>query len=149
MAQPALTGSNRGYINPPQSTLYKLIMTPLIFISFVVSLTLIDFRHSARRSHYHAEPGDSRMPKWLHRLLYRYQRYQYVPVDSQGQPVGEKTDGHWYYHSKQRKLMKMEVDEAFEVRGTVLVVLGLVSLCVLWGVWWALGWMWSVVGRGR
>jgi hypothetical protein len=52
---------------------------------------------------------------------------------------GEAED---YYHSKQRKLMKMEAEEAFEIRGWVVTVLGLVSLGVTWMglkvVWWGL-----------
>jgi hypothetical protein len=125
-------------------------MTPILFISFVVSLTLIDLRHSATRAHYHAEETkDSRMPRWLHRIIYRYQRYQYVPVDDQGRPLGEKVDSHQYYHSKQRKLMRMEAAEAFEIRSAVLVALALLSLCVVWIVWQALCWLLRVSPLGR
>lgn len=127
----------------------QLVMTPIIFISFVVSLALIDLRHSASRAHYHAEQEDSRLPRWLHRLIYRYQPYQYVPVDERGNPLVGKTGGHQYYHSKQRKLMKMEVDDAFEIRNRVLVVLGLLSLCILWGAWRLLSWLLQSLGLIR
>src|SRR5437016_3415661 len=110
-------------------------MTPVIFISFVVSLSLVDLRHSANRSNYHAEPEASRLPRWLHRIIYRYRRYEYVPVGDHVRPVGERAESDSFYHSKQRKLMKMEAAEAFEIRSTVLVILALVSLCVLWGFW--------------
>ncbi len=153
-------------------------MTPIILISFLISLTLIDYRDSARRSHYHAEPGHgaSRMPKWLHRIIYKYQRYQYevpIPVDEQGRPIsstsastgrvavgGEdqqqggrpellRRSSHDHYHSKQRKLMKMEAEEAFEIRSTVLVVLAVLSLVVLWGLWKVVGWVLVFFGVGR
>lgn len=55
--------------------------------------------------------------------------------------------GEWYYHSKQRKLMKMEVTDAFEVRTTVLVVLGLLAAASSWATWraglWALGFFYA------
>jgi len=124
-------------------------MTPIIFISFLISLSLVDMRHSAKRKHYHAEARDSRMPQWLHRIVFRYQRYRYVPADNQGRPLGEAVDGHQYYHSNQRKLMRMEVAEAFEIRSTVVMALGLFSLCVLWGAWKALLWGLSFCGLTR
>ncbi|KAK0656399.1 hypothetical protein B0T16DRAFT_317017, partial [Cercophora newfieldiana] len=121
----------------------QLIMTPIIFISFIVSLSLVDMRHSAQRSHYHAADSQThgRMPQWLHRLVYRYQPYRHVPVDEKGRSIGEAVDNRQYYHSHQRKLMRMEVAEAFEIRSGVLVVLGLVSLGVVWGVWKVLSWI--------
>ena len=123
-------------------------MTPLVFVSFLVSLALVDFRYSVRRSHYHAE-GQGRLPRWLHRLLFRYQRYQYVAVDEGGRPRGE-TPG--YYHSKQRKLVKMEAADAFELRSTVLAIMGVLSLGLVWGLVWGLwrllSWGWSLCELG-
>lgn len=154
-------------------------MTPLIFISFLVSLAIVDFRYSVLRSHYHAEPppseggdGDphqtatskSRTPPWLHRLLFKYRPYRYVPVsrattgagsqemkaDGEGRSVEEKSHGLWgtYYHTKQRKLMKMEAADAFEIRSTVLVVLGVLSVCLLWSLWRVSSWaVYAVMSR--
>ncbi|KAL2255171.1 hypothetical protein VTK26DRAFT_3934 [Humicola hyalothermophila] len=151
-------------------------MTPLIFISFLVSLALVDLRYSALRSHYHADADDEthhhrRMPRWLHRIVYRYRGYRYdVAVDQrqgQGQRQVDGGDddedgagstgrrapgsrsaseqevkgGGEYYHSKQRKLMKMEAAEAFEIRGWVMVVLGLLGLAVAWGAWKVASWV--------
>lgn len=108
-------------------------MTPVIFITFLVSLTLVDYRYSVVRSHYHADTP-SRLPAWLHRIIYRYQPYQYVVVDDRGNPTGQRADPR-YLHSEQRKLMKMEVVDAFEIRSTVLVALGLLSLGFIWVFW--------------
>ena len=115
-----------------------MIMTPVIFITFLVSLSLVDFRYSAMRSQYHAEQP-SRLPPWLHRLIYRYRPYQYVVIDEKGDLTGKKADAR-YYHSKQRKLMKMEIDDAFEIRSTVLVALGLLSMVVAWATWRVIVW---------
>ncbi|KAK3330236.1 hypothetical protein B0H66DRAFT_51792 [Apodospora peruviana] len=153
--------ANRGdapQVSPgAQSAFYKIIMTPIVFVSFLVSLTVVDFRYSVLRSHYHAEAQPvSRMPRWLHRLLYRYRQYQYLAVDEYGRPLGgtdESSGGgggrHWYYHSKQRKLVKMEAADAFEIRSTVLVFLGLLALCLAWGAWCALSWGLAVMLRLR
>lgn len=126
----------------------QIIMTPLIFISFVVSLAIVDFRYSLRRSHYRTESSENnnsdrtttRTPSWLHRLLFKYRPYRYVAVSDQ--PTEEKSRSKWgtYYHTKQRKLLKMEAADAFEIRNTVLALLGILSLGLVWGVWQALSW---------
>lgn len=123
-------------------------MTPFIFISFLISLVMVDYRYSVQRSRYHAL-NPSRLPTWLHRILYRYQPYEYVVVDEHGRPVG---DGQRFLHSKQRKLMRMEVAEAFEVRRTVLVVLavlGAMGVVAVWGLWRIVRWQGWVVGLGQ
>ncbi|KAK4101732.1 hypothetical protein N658DRAFT_506898 [Parathielavia hyrcaniae] len=154
MPPPVPVSANQGDARrPPEpSTIYKLIMTPLMFISFLVSLALVDLRYSALRAHYHAA-GPSRLPRWLHRLVYRYRPYRYVaameghgrppaaraavvesPLGSTGSPgsgLGSGPGPEWggedyYYYSKQRKLMEMEAAEAFEIRGWVVTGLGLV-----------------------
>ncbi|KAK0730525.1 hypothetical protein B0H67DRAFT_36421 [Lasiosphaeris hirsuta] len=148
-APPVPVSGNQGDGGRPrQSPIYKLVVTPVVFISFVISLALVDFRHSVSRSHYHADPGHSRLPRWLHRLVYRYQRYQYVPVDENGRRLAqpETTDQHSYYHSKQRKLMKMAADEAFEIRNIVLAATALVTACIICALWRVLCWVLSVVG---
>jgi hypothetical protein len=152
-------------------------MTPLIFTSFLLSLALVDLRHSALRAHYHADAADatatqpSRLPGWLHRVIYRYRPYRYqVVVDERGREVGVKkgqgglgspagspagspglgreVEVEDYYHSKQRELMRMEVSEAFEIRGWVVLGLGLVGLGVLWVGWRVLSWVLMVVYYG-
>ncbi len=121
-------------------------MTPLLFTSFLISLLLVDIRNSALRAHYHAAGQPSRLlPRWLHRLVYRYRPYRYDAagaVGSPGSPVspGSAEGREDYYHSKQRKLMRMEAEEAFEIRGGVVVALVVVGLGVLWVVWRVVGW---------
>lgn len=121
------------------------MVTPVIFVSFLASLAWVDFRYSLMRSHSHSE-SRSRMPGWLHQALYREAPYQYVRVDSNnpGTPgPGEGEGSRWYYHSKQRKLMKMEVEDAFQIRGSVLVILGLLAAVGTWAAWRAGCWMWD------
>lgn len=87
------------------------------------------------------------MPRWLHQVLYREAPYQYVRVDSHSPATSpaEKDGAKWYYHTKQRKLMKMEVDDAFQIRSSVLTVLGLGALLVTWVAWRAGLWAWGAI----
>ncbi|KAH6649975.1 hypothetical protein F5144DRAFT_543072 [Chaetomium tenue] len=132
-------------------------MTPLIFTTFLISLALVDLRHSALRAHYHADPNTNTntnrqparrvLPPWLHRIVYRYQPHRYAnssprpaagPGSSPGSMGGSSDGGGGgageYYHSKQRELMRMEAEEAFEMRGVVVVGLGLAVIYWRWVV---------------
>lgn len=142
-------------------------MTPVIFVSFLFSLAWVEFRYSVIRSHSHSETPSS-LPRWLHRVVYREAPYRYVRVDaaaggggggsrptsprisSKGGPgakasvsASDNEGSKWYYHSKQRKLMKMEVDDAFQIRSTVLMALGMLALVFTWAVWRTGWWVWS------
>ncbi|KAK1600047.1 uncharacterized protein LY79DRAFT_664431 [Colletotrichum navitas] len=136
-------GSDIGAIR--QSTLYKGIVTPIIFVSFLLSLAWVDIRYTIKRSRNYSQEGW--MPSWLHNVVYRSSPYHSVQVRDQKSPRPADEKEEWYYHSKQKKLMRMEVDDAFQMRGHVLVVLALVSLAVFWGVWLFSSWLWRSVVR--
>lgn len=120
-------------------------MTPIIFVSFLFSLAWVDFRYSIMRSHSHSEEP-SQLPRWLHRITYREAPYKYVKVDAAytKDRAGSGEGARWYYHSKQRKLMKMEADDAFQIRGTVLVALGLLAVAATWATSYAAWWLWAI-----
>lgn len=98
------------------------------------------------------------MPAWLHSLFYRRQPYHYVLVKgADGQPADtdhsyttakttKASNKHDYYHSMQRKLLKMESDEAFRIRTTVLWVMGFAAAGSAWMatsfVRWIVGYVW-------
>ena len=109
----------------------QLIMTPINFVTFLLSLVLVDLRYALRRKHTHAE-STSRLPPWLHTLLYR-------PYENDRTKANVATDGRWYYHTKQKKLFKMEADEAFRFRNTMLILVGLLSIGVFAVVWYVTG----------
>ena len=71
-------------------------------------------------------------------MVYRRQK---TPIRVDDIRNHDDDDGERYYHSKQRQLMKMEVTDAFEVRSTVLVVLGSIGLAFSWGLWRAGLWI--------
>lgn len=123
-------------------------MTPVIFISFLASLAWVDFRYMLMRSHTHSD-ATSRMPRWLHTLLYRDTPYQYVRVDRSkpNTPTAGDQETKWHYHTKQRKLMRMEAEDAFRIRGSVVVILGLLALAASWIAWQVSSWLWVTVTR--
>ncbi|KAK6226744.1 hypothetical protein QIS74_00299 [Colletotrichum tabaci] len=127
-----------------QSIIYKGIMTPIIFVSFLLSLVWVDIRYTIKRSRNHSQGGW--MPSWLHNIVYRSSPYHYVRVKTQTTPSPRADQQEWYYHSKQKKLLRMEVDDAFQMRGQVLVVLALVSLVVIWAFWLFANWAWRSIG---
>lgn len=109
-------------------------MTPVIFVTFLISLVVVDYRYSQMRSHNHPEDYPGRLPRWLHRTIYHYRPYQYVRIGKDGKPTKDRVYS-GFYHSKQRKLMKMEVEDAFQIRGTVLFILGVLVIVAAWSLW--------------
>ncbi|KAK1639120.1 hypothetical protein BDP81DRAFT_392482 [Colletotrichum phormii] len=146
-------GSDAGAVQ--QSTIYKVVMTPIILVSFLLSLAWVDLTYTIRRSRNHGRQGW--MPSWLHSILYRKSQYRYADAkDSKTStptttpsPKDEREE--FYYHSKQKKLLRMEMDDAFQLRGHVLVVMALVllatSLAFAWGGWIVSSWAWRSFGE--
>ncbi|KAF9765676.1 hypothetical protein IL306_002009 [Fusarium sp. DS 682] len=117
--QPENAGNNQ------PSTLYSFIMTPINITVFLFSLLLVDLRHTAGRNSFYG-PGNQQA-KWVPRwLLQPYQHIGHTDHDAHGR---------WHYHSKQKKLMKMEADEAFRMRSTMLVFLAVALALATSAVW--------------
>ncbi|RYP25292.1 hypothetical protein DL767_008470 [Monosporascus sp. MG133] len=144
-ATTGITARPPGGMNPdspgngggPRSKLYHTIMTPINLIAFLVSLYLVDVHYQNERARRHAagqQHGEQqKWMAWLHNLLFRPQPYEWVDQNKPAPP--NKHEERYYYHTKQKKLMKMEAADAFGLRRPVLV--GLCSLAVLaaWAAW--------------
>jgi hypothetical protein len=118
-------------------------MTPIVLISFLISLAWVDYRYTLMRSHTHSEDDPSRLPNWLHTLLYRPQPQHYVRVKTEGEGVVEDENGNrFYYHSNQKKLLRMEAEDAFQMRWVVVTLLGSIMAGVVWGAWLLISWGW-------
>ncbi|CAF3575125.1 unnamed protein product [Fusarium graminearum] len=125
MAKIGPSPENAGNHQP--STLYSLVMTPINITVFLLSLLLVDFRHTAGRNNFYATGSEQArwMPRWL---LQPYQHIGHSDHDAHGR---------WHYHSKQKKLMKMEAEEAFQMRSTVLVFMAVALALATSAVWLA------------
>ncbi|KAI8960940.1 hypothetical protein F5Y11DRAFT_328253 [Daldinia sp. FL1419] len=140
----------------PSSSLYQAIMTPVHFVSFLLSLYLVDCHYHDKRIQEHSERYSQipawLLPSWLDRLLFSPHPYGWVDRKKQGAAPNSTGSGErWYYHTKQKKLMKMETVDAFEMQRTVLLGLGVVVLFAIWVFWRlsaeVLAWLSSRVGN--
>lgn len=144
----------------------QAVMTPINFVTFILSLYLIDSRYLAQRHrrHENSAEGDNWMP-WLHWLLFRRRPSPYDWVDSyQGQqPLHsqnttlrheviishpgdsssvsiKETSESWFYHTKQKKLFRAEAADAFALRNWVLFALCILAVSVGWMLWRTVVW---------
>ncbi|KAI0409743.1 hypothetical protein F4802DRAFT_593379 [Xylaria palmicola] len=139
------------------SKIYQVVVTPVNFVAFLVSLYLIDNYYRAQRYQQHGgRTNDGKGGRtWLHKFLYRRVSSPYEWVDgyrgqSSPQPINSTprhndearrsaagADGSWFYHTKQRKLLRAEVADAFALRNSVLFALGILAASTGWALWWA------------
>ncbi|KAI0459427.1 hypothetical protein F5B21DRAFT_301346 [Xylaria acuta] len=144
------------------SKIYKAVVTPIYFVTFLLSLYLIDNQYRAQRHNQH----EANKRPWLHRLLYQQRSSPYDWVESyQGSssPQSANTTTHrhgagtknaddvsrstkeasdsWFYHTKQRKLLKMEAADAFALRDSVLFALCFLVVSVGWVLWRMVVWL--------
>ncbi|KAI2640392.1 hypothetical protein GGS26DRAFT_537988 [Hypomontagnella submonticulosa] len=129
-----------------------MVMTPIYLVSFLLSLYLIDSQYHNKRIEQHSE-RQSRLPSWLlpswlDRVLFRTHPYEWVGRNKGGTAGsgGTQRKERWYYHTKQKKLMKMEAADALEIQRSVLLGLCVVFLCAVWALWrLSIGfWAWYV-----
>ncbi|KAF4976935.1 hypothetical protein FZEAL_6470 [Fusarium zealandicum] len=107
-------------------------MTPINITVFLLSLLLVDMRHTLGRidryGYSDRQARGSESSGWVSRWFGQpYQHIGHTDRDAYGR---------WHYHSKQKKLMKMEAEEAFQMRGTVLVLLAVVVVMGTSAAWY-------------
>ncbi|KAF4462909.1 hypothetical protein FALBO_10270 [Fusarium albosuccineum] len=109
------------------SAIYSFVMTPINITVFLFSLLLVDLRYSLGRINLYSDNG-GRSSRWIPRWF--AQPYQHIGH------TDHDAYGGWHYHSKQKKLMKMEAEEAFQMRSTVLVLLAVVGALGTTAAWY-------------
>ncbi|KAF7894622.1 uncharacterized protein EAF01_010072 [Botrytis porri] len=141
---------------PKESAVVRFIIAPITFISFLISLLIIDSRNSYLRIHQHSETRKysntfiGRIQEFLHRLIYKPQPYAYIKSPSQGQNAGgikRKEEEPWHWNTKQKKMIKMEVSDAFKLRQWVLVGMAVVATGVGLVVLYLGNWIWQISYR--
>lgn len=61
---------------------------------------------------------------------------------NQGEPVeGKKRKKSWHLNKKIRKMAKLEVSDAFELRGRVIVGMLVVTILAFGGLWMGVRWL--------
>lgn len=94
-------------------------MTAVNFVTFLFSLLAVDMHYTLRRSTIgEGATTTGILPKWLHRILHPFE-----PYDT-------------YYRTKQRKLMRMEAEDAFRLRNRTLIVMAVSVIGAVTGALW-------------
>ncbi|TVY67362.1 hypothetical protein LSUE1_G009504, partial [Lachnellula suecica] len=117
---------------PKESAISRLLIAPLTFLSFLLSLALIDsHNHSLRNT----SPPPSRIHSFFHALIFKpASPYAYIKSPNGQGNEKEREKEPWHWHTKQRKMMKAEMDDAFRIRGYVMVVLAVLGTVGVLGV---------------
>lgn len=134
----------------------QLLIAPLTFLSFLLSLALIDSRNHSLRTHVHKPPRAppstllGRAHDVVHALLFRQLDAAKGPYEvvgsSPGAGRGMGKQEPWHWHTKQKKLMRAELEDAFKLRKWVVVCV-LMGLAVgVAGVVVVGGWVGGVLG---
>lgn len=143
------------------SLLGRIVLTPVLFVSFILSLTFVNFRDRVHRTRLnsnnsllaylypsswldpepyqnphdsswgrrgpagHVEPSDAISPK----------------DDGQDENGTTKRKRSWHLNKKIRKVAKLEVSDAFEMRGRFIVAMLLMMALGSIVLWMSLKWM--------
>lgn len=108
-------------------------MTPINFVSFLLSLVVVDLEYSYMRVRNHTE-ASGRLPTLLHHIIFRSQPYATdIRVRSQGPHHYEEEV--WHYHTKQGRIMKLEAEEAFRGRNRIIIFLAVFLAIITWVLW--------------
>ncbi|KAH7062477.1 hypothetical protein B0J12DRAFT_238705 [Macrophomina phaseolina] len=164
LASPASADRDASQDEPQEPFLSKLVLTPLLFASFIFSLLIVDRRNRAYRL---AEHPPSRSSSWWT----RFSPWQWLdpqpyqdPADSTWQDASAgKTRGsdgsvpgidrqadlgkrkhtkdkqgqkRWFVGKKHRKIARLEFGEALEMRWKVMIALAVLSALVLLAMLW-------------
>lgn len=147
----------------------QIILTPLLFTSFLLSLFLVNRSDRARR---HTSSSRSST------LLSYFSPYAWIdpepyqdptnstwerrgstthvaphdaisPRDADSDAAQQKKEKQkqrsWHLNKKIRKVARLEISDAFEMRGRVMLGMGVVMVGLVLGVWLSLRWMVGVV----
>lgn len=128
---------------PPESDglISRLLIAPIVFISFLLSLALVDRQNRDYRAQRAVPTGRlGRLWRLVSSPWYDVKEYQYPNETdaSVGQAASSETRT---WRGMHRKMARLQVVEAFELRGkvvAVMVVLVTVVLCGVLKASWAL-----------
>ncbi|KAL5121948.1 hypothetical protein ACEQ8H_000164 [Pleosporales sp. CAS-2024a] len=144
------------------SLLSKIILTPVLFVSFILSLTIVNFADRAHRARAHSnnslftylypsswldpEPyQDPDKSTWDRRGTSTHVEPHDAIGPKQGGQPEKKRMRPWHLHRKIRKVAKLEISDAFDMRGKVMV--GMCATMVVGSMmaWMGLKWAFASV----
>lgn len=150
----------------------KIVLTPVLFTSFLLSLFLVNAQNRARRTAAHTPPSSYLAylypSSWLDPEPYqdhndstwgRRRATGHVEPDDAIGPKDGLFDGtgeakaaregkkkrgkeHWHLNKKIRKIARLEVSDAFENQGRMIVVMAAMLAFTVIGFWVGMRWTW-------
>jgi hypothetical protein len=135
-------------LTPPQ-----ILLTPLFFTSFLLSLFLVNHHNRSRRTAAHPSSSPSLFAsfvptRWLDPEPYQNQAdstWSQRAVGHDGTMNGGAGRNKWHFNKKIRKMVRLEVSDAFEIRHLVMASMVLVWLGVCFAVYMGLRWLWGAL----
>jgi hypothetical protein len=150
----------------------QIILTPVLFISFLVSLFFVNAKDRARRTAAHTPPSSYLTflfpASWLDSEPYqdhhdstwgRRDATGHVEPDDTIAPKDGQLDGareaskgeagqrkrSWHLNKKIRKMAKLEVNDAFESQGKIIMIMITMLVLSIIGFWVGMRWVWRSV----
>jgi hypothetical protein len=130
---------------PPPGRLYTAIMTPVTLVSFLISLALVDARYAASRPTY--PHHQQHAPAHAHPSLETGESSPALPRPGGRRRNADQDGSETYLHTRQRKMLRLEAEDAFRVRGAVVGVLGVMVLLGVWAAVWVVRAAWFAAAR--
>ncbi|KAF2842911.1 hypothetical protein M501DRAFT_38574 [Patellaria atrata CBS 101060] len=126
------------------SLLTRVIVAPFLFISFLVSLFIVDRNHRLYRASSHPSNIPPSNSLWT-RISSAWNPEPYQ--DPANSTWNVRQDQGWFVRKKHRKVTKLQLDQALEMRGRVMIaIVGIVVVSFLLGAW-GIKWTISTLGR--
>ena len=134
------------------SNLSKIILTPVLFTSFILSLFFVNTRNRALRVEAHSSSSSSSLfsfllpanlepyqdhndSRWSHRSSTGHSKPNDPKAPKNGREKGSRKKKPWHLHRKITQVAKLEVNDAFEMRRRVIMVMVvtmILSSAMLW-----------------
>jgi hypothetical protein len=147
----------RPYPRPstPLTLPLKILLTPLLFTSFLLSLFLVNHHNRSRRTAAHPSSSSSLFAsfvpaRWLDPEPYQNQAdstWSQRAVGHDGSMDGGAAGSRkrWHFNDKIRKMARLEVTDAFEIRYLVMASMVVVWLGICAAVYMGLRWLWGAL----
>ncbi|MCJ1442319.1 MAG: hypothetical protein MMC23_002812 [Stictis urceolatum] len=147
---PAAAIAARSAVQPQKPAVWERLAAPLLFVSFILGLYAVDERNRDRldsASSCGSSEGEWEIGNWRALRMSAGSARSGVSAGTEEKEVGQTRGAEkgqaWFWRGKKRRLARMEVANALEMRGWIALCLVLVAMMgimlALWSGGWAVG----------
>ncbi|KAF2725484.1 hypothetical protein K431DRAFT_299832 [Polychaeton citri CBS 116435] len=110
----------------PQALFESFVLTPLTMISFILSLSVVDYGQRQWRTAQHGSHPDSLWMRLFHQQPEPYQSsvdatWNHQP-DAMPTPRSPEANQGWFRQKKHRAMARLEITDAFDMNGRMMIV---------------------------